>query len=259
MPKNIIGLLLLVSSVIFSTIAALHVPRATGQDVVAGPADRQLALARICASEEGLSRSTEGCAAIDAVISHRARMREVSWMRQARDGSSQSFNTRRSDMRRWIAFLNPDGTQPDGWPSHAWRRVMVPGDDGVEREMLAQVQHAPWSMPDRRDDFQRRWLRIHERAGAIVRGEENHQCRLGGRREEPAYWGCPPDDFIEGSCRDHARAERAGWVRLDCGETARNWFYCDPRESRSCVRQPEVATTQDPSETEHGTEELLGG
>lgn len=258
MPKNIIGLLLFASSLILSTIAVMA-PRASGQEIVATPEERQLALARICASEEGLSRPTDGCAAIESVISHRARMRSVPWMRQARDGSSQSFNTRRTDARRWIAFLNPVGDQPEGWPSHAWRRVMVPADDGTEREMLAQVQHAPWSMPDRRDDFRRRWLRIYDRAGAIVRGEESHQCRLGGRREEPAYWGCPPDDFIEGSCRDHVRAERAGWVKLECGETTRNWFYCDPRESRTCIRRPDVVATEDPPVTEQLTEELLGG
>lgn len=193
--------------------------------------DRQLALARICASEEGLSAPTDGCAAIDAVISNGASRRQVSWMRQARQGSRQSFNKRRGDPRRWIAFLTADGSEPEGWPTYAWRRVV--DDDG--REMLQRVLHAPWSMPDRRDDFRRRWLRIYERAGRIVRGEERHQCTLNGRREEPVYWGCPTDS--RGQCRDHERAERAGWVRLECGSTVRNWFYCDPRMSRSCVRE----------------------
>lgn len=259
MSKNTIGLLLFASSLILSTIAALA-PHASGQETGAAPEDRQLALARICASEEGLSRPTDGCAAIDAVIGHRARMREISWMQQAREGSRQSFNKRRTDSRRYIAFLDAEGTQPEGWPTHAWRRVMVPQEDGTRREMLQQVRHAPWSDETRRDDFRRRWLRIYARAGEIVAGTVSHQCRLNGRREEPAYWGCPPDEFTIGSCRDHTRAERAGWVRLDCGESAHNWFYCDPRESRTCVRRvDEVAATEDPPEAEQVTEELLGG
>jgi len=234
--------------------AVMLVPVVVAQDAVRTEDSQQLALARICASEGGLSRPTAGCAAIHGVISHRAERRGVSWMQQARDGSRQSFNTRRTDARRYIAFLNPMGDEPAGWPQHAWRRITRVEEDGTTREVMSQVRHAPWSMPDRSDDFRRRWLRIYERAGRVVSGEETHQCRLNGRRETPAYWGCPPDQYTVGSCQDHTRAQRAGWVRLDCGEDVRNWFYCDPRESRTCVRGEAIATEEPDPE-----DEQLGG
>jgi hypothetical protein len=201
------------------------------------PADRQLALARICASEEGLARLTDGCAAIDAVITYRAERRGVSWMRQARDGSRRSFNQRRRDNRRWIAFLSPSGEQPEGWPAFAWQRAIVEGDDGEPREMMRQVRHAPWSTPDRGDDFQRRWLRIYEHAGRIVSGEVQGRCEVEGRVTPVHYWGCRPDP--RGQCRDYERAERAGWTEVTCGD-ARNMFFCDPRVSRSCPRREEA-------------------
>lgn len=213
-----------------------------------------LALGRICASEEGLSRITPGCAAIYEVYHNASQRRQIPWLRQAREGSRQSFNRLRTDARRWIAFLDPTGAEPQGWPQHAWRRVMVPQEDGTRREMMQQVRHAAWSDETRRDDFRRRWLRLYEHSQQIARGEVRHECRLNGHRQSPHRWGCPPDNFTEGSCRDHERAERAGWVHLDCGEGTRNWFYCDPRIDRDC-RRPEPL----PEVAEAETEEALGG
>lgn len=245
-----------------SVIATANVELVTAQEVRESPSPAAvlldnvaIALGRICASEEGLSRVTPGCAAIYEVYRNAAERRGIPWMRQAREGSSQSFNRQRTDARRWIAFLEPTGSEPQGWPQHAWRRVMLPQEDGTQREMMRQVRHAAWSDPTRRDDFRRRWLRLYEHSQQISRGEVRHQCTLNGHRIDPVRWGCPPDTFTEGSCRDHVRAERAGWIHIDCGEGTRNWFYCDPRIDRDCRRPAEPAV----AESEPATEESLGG
>lgn len=226
----------------FNRIVAMALAAAIGLMTVVAVAQRresrvpqipdQLALARICANEEGISRVTDGCAAIYTVIRARAERNHRSWIAQAYLYSRTVFSTR-WDQRRWVNGLQPDGSEPIGWPTEASR--LVAREDGTE--VRETIRHAPWSSPDRPDDFRRRWMRLYEHAGQIVSGAVEHSCELSGRSVTPMQWGCPPDSRSQ--CRDHERAERAGWVRLECGDTARNWFYCDPRASTSCRRSRE--------------------
>jgi hypothetical protein len=156
-------------------------------------ASDQLALARVAASECGLTGCTEQeVAAIGAVL--RARCSSCRLATSARLYSSRVFDQNRTDDRAWIAFLSPTGHEPERWPS----TIRVRGE---------RVPHAPWAI------YRERWLAIYEWAGRVVRGELAHACE-----QPPVHWGGPMDD---------ARAARLGLVRVDCGET-RNRFYVLP-------------------------------
>lgn len=201
-------------AIVVSCLTLLH-----GDPVDAQPAPRaprisdQLALARVCASEVGLSGSPEECAAIHEVLSQLADRWEASVAWAARTYSNRVFSPDRRDPRAWVAGLRPDGRRPANWP----QRVHV-RRDGVERV----VQHAPWAA------FRDRWLGLYETAGRIVRREIRSQCR-----EQPHHWGMRHGVDLE-------RAQRAGWREIDCGET-RNAFWLVPgRERPPVVAQSEA-------------------
>ncbi|MDQ3037746.1 MAG: hypothetical protein M3Y87_35460 [Myxococcota bacterium] len=160
----------------------------------------QLAMARICASEIGLTGSPEECAAIHDVLSRRAERQGMPFTWMARAYSSRVFDVDRSDPRAWIAHLRPDGRAPAGWPSEV--RVRRGGETRV-------VRHAPWGA------YRERWLTLYEAAGRVVRGEITSPCE--GRVD---HWGMR-------SGIDWERARRAGWDEVNCGET-RNAFWRVP-------------------------------
>lgn len=163
--------------------------------------DDQLALARVCASEIGLSGSALECAAIHDVLARRARRWDTTLAWAARTYSDRVFDRERRDRRAWIAHLRPDGRMPAGWPETTTVRR-----DGAERV----VRHAPWGA------FRRRWLRLYGEAGRIVRGEIASPCQA-----SVDHWGMRHGIDME-------RARRAGWSEVDCGPT-RNAFWHVPR------------------------------
>lgn len=112
-----------------------------------------ISLARVCASEAGLTATEDECAAIAAVL--RSRCAECRLETSARQYSSGVFNTARTDARAWIAHLREDAREPHRWPSNA-------------------------SWQSARD----RWLRLLGIAERIVRGDLEHRCEL-----PPRHWG----------------------------------------------------------------------
>lgn len=164
----------------------------------------QLALARICASEIGLTGAPEECAAIHEVLRDRMRRQGWSFLTAARLYSGRVFDTSRTDARAWVADLSPHARQPRGWP----------------------VAFASWSSYGRP-----RWQALYEASGRILVGEITHGCEI-----LPAHWGCR-------TCGDSARARRAGWQEVTCwvpcesenGEPARcesrNAFWAIPGRS----------------------------
>jgi hypothetical protein len=180
-------------------------------------AEVALALARVCASEAGI-RVSDDCAAIYAVIAERARRGGRTWLEHVRLYSGDVFNRERVDHRRWLAHLDASGEEPAGWRDPIVRL-------GIGGRVVRR-QRGPWARPSRADDWQRRWLALLEHAGRIAAGEVRARCDV-----TPHHWGCPPD--AHNQCTDDARARRAGWIAISCGET-RNRFYCDPRASSGC-------------------------
>jgi hypothetical protein len=163
----------------------------------------QLALARICASEEGLERLTDGCAAIHTVLLRGAARNRMSYVAYAQAYSPGVFDGSRR--RAWLADLLPDGSQPMRWPAFVTRRV----GDHVEVR-----RGAPWSL------YRERWLDLYRHAGMIIRGEIHDLCEI-----EPHDWGCPPDPH--NVCMDHENATAHGLELVRCGDT-NNEFWIRP-------------------------------
>lgn len=71
----------------------------------------------------------------------------------------------------------------------------------------------PWNK------WQKRWLDLYRHAGRILRGEVANPCLT-----PPDHWGGEMDDW---------RAVKAGWNRVDCGDTFNNFWAVPgtPRES----------------------------
>lgn len=163
-----------------------------------------LALARVCASEIGLTGDPEECAAIYAVLASRAERNGLSVRAMAHAYSTRVFDRDRTDRRAWIAHLRPDGREPAGWP----RTVVV----GPEGSGPSQVRGGPaWSR------YRDRWLALIDAAGAIVRGEIASPCA-----GPVDHWGARHGVDLE-------RARRAGWTEVECrlssGEPTRNAFW----------------------------------
>lgn len=121
-------------------------------------ADEALLLARLCANEAGLPLSDD-CAAIDHVLRVRASVsgRTYADVLHRYQRNAGALGLDRTDSRRWIAFLSPDGAEPPGWqPRLRWSR------------------HRP------------RWLALYEQAQAIRAGEVPSPCDV-----EPDHWGAP--------------------------------------------------------------------
>ncbi len=146
-----------------------------------------IALARVCVSEAGWTYDGD-CAAIHAVLSFHAIRRDMTFLEFARRYSERVFNRRRSDSRRWIAWLSPTFERPRGWPGRVltWER-------GAEL-----------------------WRARLEHAEEIVRGEVSPSCD-----RTPHHWGARYGV-------DRSRAQRAidegRWQVVNCGDT-RNAFY----------------------------------
>ena len=77
-----------------------------------------------------------------------------------RAGHRRALATVRTDARRWIADLHPDGHEPDGWPTH-----------------LDWDQHRP------------RWLAVLEAVRRVLDGRVPAHCM-----SRPAVWGGPDVD-----------------------------------------------------------------
>ena len=164
----------------------------------------QLALARICASEEGIDRITDGCAAIHQVLLRGARRNHMSYLAFAHAYSPGVFDGSRG--RPWIADLTSAGLEPARWPTVITRR----------RGGQVVVRRAPsWSV------YREHWLDLYAHAGMILRGEIVNFCEL-----PPDAWGCPLDPGRQ--CLDHVGAAARGWIVISCGETE-NEFWVIPR------------------------------
>jgi hypothetical protein len=164
----------------------------------------QLALARVCASEAGLSGTPEECAAIHDVLARKARRWDARLPWAAQAYSSRVFDRDRRDGRAWIAYLRPDGREPSNWPDVVTVR---------RRGETVSVRHAPWGA------FRDRWLTLYEAAGRIVRGEIPSPC------------AGPVDHWGMRHGIDFERAQRAGWTEVDCGQT-RNAFWAIPERGQ---------------------------
>lgn len=173
----------------------------------------QLALARICASEEGLERLTTGCAAIHQVLLRGAQRNHMSYVAFAMAYSPGVFDGSRG--RAWLADLDPSGTQPLRWP-----RVVTRQRGGhVEVRQVPPWRH-----------YRQLWLDLYAHAGLILRGEIVDFCE-----SPPDNWGSPnlrPD-------RENAeRAIAAGrWEVVRCGDT-RNAFFRNVLPTDEIVTDP---------------------
>lgn len=189
-----LGFALVVSGMVISAPSPTH--RARAQQRPERISD-QLALARICASEVGFYGDHEECAAIHQVLRRRAERLGFRFITAARAYSGRVFDTDRRDPRAYVAHLRPDGRRPALWPTISVTR---------RRGQTIVRPHAPWTA------FRDRWLALYEAAGRIVRGELASECQT-----PPDHWGMRGGIDLE-------RARRAGWVEIDCGETA-NAFW----------------------------------
>lgn len=206
--KNARGIqgLLLLTIILTVVMGAIRCDRDT-HEVEIGPepaaaqerVSPQLALARICASEIGLTGSAEECAAIAAVLQRRSELRGWTFITAAQLYSSRVFDRERQDGRAWIAFLDPRGRTPERWPTE----VVVRGE---------RQPHAPWGA------FRERWLALYVNAGRVLAGEIPSAC--GDATSD--HWGMRTGLDLE-------RATRAGWTLLDCrlpdGSLTRNAFW----------------------------------
>lgn len=167
----------------------------------------QLALARICASEVGLTGSAEECAAIASVLRRRAELRGWSFSGAARSYSSSVFDRSRTDGRAWVTSLRVDGREPSRWPA-----TVIVRRGGEERV----VPHAPWAA------FRSRWQRLYADAGRVLAGEITSACG----EQVIDHWGMRSGVDLE-------RAQRAGWEEARCllsdGRPTRNAFWTVPR------------------------------
>jgi len=186
--------------------ASLFASFVAAQPTMARPArlTPQLALAQICASEEGLEEITDGCAAIHQVLLRGAARRGMTYVAYARAYSSAVFEG--TGRRPWLADLNPQGYEPARWPRAIVRRRR----DGTNEV----VSHPSWSV------YRERWLELYAHAGRVVRGEVPAFCA-----EPPDHFGCPPDRARQ--CRDHEHAMQRGWTLTPCGDT-RSEFWLVP-------------------------------
>lgn len=137
----------------------------------------QLALARICASETGLTGAPEECGAIYEVLQDRMRRQHWTFLSAARRYSSSVFDTARTDPRAWVTDLSPHGRQPRGWP-------------------VAFVSWSSYGRP--------RWQSLYETAGRVIAGEVRHDCEM-----PPHFWGMRTGI-------DRERAVRFGWQEVAC-------------------------------------------
>ena len=130
--------------------------------VIAEPSDALVeALARVCAAEAGWDTSTGDCAAIVPLLERRASLLGVDTLTMTRRYANAHFDRRRTDARRWTAYLELAAREPRGWPRDLdWNR------------------------------FRDRWLAIVEHVRAVLRAEVADPCG----EARPDHWGGPMDD-----------------------------------------------------------------
>lgn len=149
----------------------------------------QLALAQLCVSESMFQTRTLDCRLIYEVMRHWSADGMTLTMRAMRRYSRLTYDRGRTDSRRWIAFLNHDFTEPQGW---------------------AEDQTVPWSAA--RDDFRR----VYNYAGYLIRYPQAYPCTT-----QVHHWGAR--GFRR---REHLRE---GWILVDCGgEETMNDFWTMP-------------------------------
>jgi len=193
---------------IVATTAVVFALVASSAAVADGPrASEQLALARLCASEAGFpERREEGgwrfyddCPAILSVLRFGGQQLDMTWLGFARAYSRRVMGQTITGPRAWVAHLQPDGSEPSGWPT----TTLVPQRDGT-----ALVRpHAPWRA------YREAWRALYEHAGQVLRGEVVAPCEG------------PVSDW--GGSMDRERAERIGLIPVQCG-TTQNDFYIRP-------------------------------
>lgn len=176
----------------------------------------QLALARICVSEEGLPDVVEerlvlrgpnrvrgqpwyaGCRAIHEVYlrgANRLLLRDratprTAYLEFARDYSPRVIGPLPTEpIRQWVTELSPRGRQPASW---------------------ADRTRPPWSR------YRRAWLSAYAAAGQIVRGTLDDVDEWSSCDRPVHHWG---------SASTRARARRAGWIETSCGPTANVFFH----------------------------------
>lgn len=154
-----------------------------------------MALAQVAVSESGFDGQGDQ-AAIWHVLKYRARRRGVSLERMAHIYSDRVFDRAHSGSRKWLAYLRYDGAEPEHWD----RRI-------------------PWS------HFRGRWLNILNRAKEFVKGNVTDPCAGYAH-----HWGMSHPDSI-----DYIRATRAGWYRVDCGQTLNAFWWVPPRNHTDAI------------------------
>jgi hypothetical protein len=147
----------------------------------------QLALARILVSEAGFQLRTLDGLLIYETLRHRSMTGEVT-MDMMRRYSTRTFDRNRTDSRRWIPYLNPEGTRPRGWTDE----ITI-----------------PWSA--RRAD----WLRVYQYAGYLLRHPQRFPCTM-----RVHHWGSRGFRYW--------RHIHAGWIPVNCGEETANTFWHVP-------------------------------
>ena len=163
------------------------------------PVDDQLALARICAKEEGWDAS-DGCVGIHHVLTQGSRYYGMTYAAYAREYSRSAFTGRfksgRRSPRPYYADLWPEGRRPKGWPGKL-------------------------SWPRHRGS----WLRLYRFAGEIQAGAIEDPCE-----ETPDHWGDHGGD--------KENAERWGWEPVECGRVANLFWAAPARWARNpgCIR-----------------------
>ncbi|MFW6049757.1 MAG: hypothetical protein ACODAU_01210 [Myxococcota bacterium] len=76
----------------------------------------------------------------------------------------------------------------------------------------------PW------EKWQKRWLALYQHAGRILRGEVDNPCQ-----RPPDHWGGDMDDW---------RAEKAGWRKVNCGDTHNNFWSVRQRKDAVMASAP---------------------
>jgi hypothetical protein len=145
-------------------------------------------------------------------------------MQRARDRRAESGKGSEDDVaRRPVTYVDAiaaytrkrlfDRTQTDSDCDTPWL-------DLEGNEPACWASDIPWA--NRRDA----WLLTVAHAIDVRLGNIESRCT-----RPPLHWGCGPELSLPprgtGTCRDHLRAARAGWVEVSCGDTD-NTFYADP-------------------------------
>ena len=93
-----------------------------------------LMLAQICVNEAGWTRGDD-CPALFAVLNSRVERTGREWEYSTRLYAKSTFNKNRKH-RVWTSYLNPEATEPHGWPQNLdWENVYKP-------KWLAMLQYA---------------------------------------------------------------------------------------------------------------------